>query len=86
MTKKFISALIVASVILFLPILSQAEEGTVKAMYDAKGNYQGLAKPDGSGGWNITNKNGEYTFHVDSAGNVTDKQGRRTGQVKGLGK
>ena len=82
MKKLFI--ILVATLALSLPLLgqAQAEEDHAKAMYDAKGNFQGLAKPDGSGGWNVTDKKGAFVLHVDSQGNVYDSKGRRTGQMR----
>ncbi|WP_243363401.1 hypothetical protein [Fundidesulfovibrio terrae] len=75
--------LILAAILtLSLSFPGNAEDEQGKALYDNKGNFQGIAKSDSAGGWNIMSKTGELVAHVDAQGNVTDPQGRPKGHVR----
>ena len=71
-----------AMLILSFPLLGHALSEQGNYLYDNKGNFQGIAKSDGAGGYNIVTKTGALVSHVDAQGNVTDAQGKLTGHVR----
>jgi len=74
--------ILAAILILSFPFLGHAENEQGNYLYDNKGNFQGIARPDSAGGYNIVTKTGELVAHVDAQGNVTDPQGKLKGHVK----
>lgn len=78
--KSIIAA--VAVLAFSVPVLGHAQDQGGKALYDSKGNYQGIARPDSAGGYNIVDKQGQIVAHVDGEGKVTDAQGKFKGRVR----